>query len=101
MDIYGKPANTKGVIIGLAVVVAIGAILAQRQIRRPNKLPTPNIPLPIGYTLENYSVEKITGGQCSKHTECQTPPEYMAMSRCPFVSLCLKNQCAVVCPAHK
>lgn len=62
---------------------------------------TRQISLPQGYTLENYSLEKTTGTACSLDTDCQTPPEYMAMSRCPFVSLCLNNQCAVVCPAYK
>ena len=87
--------------VGLTIVAAIGFILAQRQISQPKELPTSDIPLPVGYSLENYSVEKNTGIACSQHADCQTPGEYAAMSRCPFVSLCLNNQCAVVCPAHK
>ncbi len=96
-----KIKNWTKLAVGFTIFAAIGFIFAKRQISRPNELPTSNIPLPIGYSLENYSVEKITGGQCSKNDDCQTPPEYMAMSRCPFVSLCLNRQCAVVCPAYK
>lgn len=89
-----KIHNWARLILALAIVAAAGFLLTRRT-------SAPSDPLPIGYTLENYSVEKITGVQCSKDNDCQTPPEYMAMSRCPFVSLCLKNQCTVVCPATK
>ncbi len=57
--------------------------------------------LPIGYTLQNYQVEKITGEACAGHSNCMVPGEYAAQSRCPFVSLCLENKCAVVCPSFR
>lgn len=59
-----------------------------------------NNSLPIGYTLENYSVEKITEISCAQDSECVTPAEYAMQSRCPFTTLCLKNKCTVVCPGH-
>jgi hypothetical protein len=59
----------------------------------------PDESLPVGYTLENYKVEKITGEACRQNTDCKTPGEYMVQSRCPFTSMCLENKCAVVCPS--
>jgi len=56
--------------------------------------------LPSGYTLENYEVEKITGEMCQQDKDCKTPGEYLVQSRCPFISICLENKCAVVCPGH-
>jgi hypothetical protein len=57
--------------------------------------------LPEGYTLERYSVEKVTEVSCRKNSECSTPGEYLIQSRCPFRSLCLQNKCSVVCPSHE
>jgi len=57
--------------------------------------------LPDGYTLENYSIEKVLDGSCLKHSDCQTPGEYLIQSRCPFTSLCLENKCTVICPESK
>lgn len=59
-----------------------------------------NILLPKGYTLEAYSVEKFLGTNCTKNSDCETPGEYKMLSSCPFVSICLRNICTVVCPAH-
>jgi hypothetical protein len=59
-----------------------------------------NNSLPIGYTLANYSLEKITETSCTQDSECVTPMEYAILSRCPFTSLCLNNKCTVVCPSH-
>jgi translocator protein len=58
------------------------------------------ISLPVGYTLDFYSVEKISDISCIRNSDCQTPGEYLMRSNCPFTSLCLKNKCAVVCPSH-
>lgn len=61
----------------------------------------PQVPtLPVGYTLENYTVEKVTGVSCTKHADCTVPGEYAVQSRCLFVSLCLENSCAVICPSR-
>lgn len=57
--------------------------------------------LPTGHTLESYSVEKTLDALCSKNSDCQTPPEYLIQSRCPFVSICINNKCTVVCPDYK
>lgn len=56
--------------------------------------------LPQGYTLDSYKVEKVLETSCMKDAECETPPEYLIQSRCPFVSLCLQNKCTVVCPEY-
>lgn len=60
-----------------------------------------NIVLPKGYSLEKYTVEKISNLSCRKDNECKTPVEYLIQSHCPFVSLCLENKCTVVCPQHE
>jgi translocator protein len=54
--------------------------------------------LPDGYSRNDYVIEKVTGESCRKSEECETPFEYMAMSRCPFTSVCIEGSCAVVCP---
>lgn len=59
------------------------------------------ISLPKGYTFESYSVEKVLDNLCVKNSDCETPGEYLIQSRCPFVSICLKNKCNVVCPGHQ
>jgi hypothetical protein len=55
-------------------------------------------PLPKGYTLDDYKIEKVLEIACQKASECETPGEYLVQSRCPFTSLCLENKCTVVCP---
>lgn len=57
-----------------------------------------NIVLPKGYSLDSYNVEKVLEIACVRNDDCETPLEYLIQSRCPFVSLCLDNKCAVVCP---
>jgi hypothetical protein len=59
-----------------------------------------SISLPKGYTLEAYSVEKVLEIVCIKKSDCETPGEYLILSRCPFTSICLKNKCTVVCPSY-
>ncbi|HOI59801.1 MAG TPA: hypothetical protein PKU93_00590 [Candidatus Pacearchaeota archaeon] len=61
----------------------------------------PKIDLPEGYTLEAYSIEKVLETNCIKNIDCQTPGEYLILSRCPFTSMCLADKCTVVCPAYK
>lgn len=56
--------------------------------------------LPVGYTMDNYKVEKILPAVCARDSDCQTPAEYLMMSRCPFQSKCLNEKCTVVCPGH-
>lgn len=59
-----------------------------------------DITLPTGYTLDNYTVEKTLDTVCTKKDDCETPVEYLMMSRCPFTSLCLQGKCTVVCPSY-
>ena len=59
------------------------------------------ISLPKGYTLDKYKVEEVLDISCRSNNQCSTPTSYLIQSRCPFVSLCLKGKCAVVCPQHE
>lgn len=59
------------------------------------------ISLPEGYTLDSYTIEKVTESSCDTDADCETPMEYLVQSRCPFTSLCLENKCAVICPDVK
>ena len=54
--------------------------------------------LPQGYTLDSYTIEKVTEVSCNKHSDCKTPFEYLVQSRCPFTSICLAEKCTIVCP---
>jgi hypothetical protein len=57
--------------------------------------------LPLGYTLDKYTIEKTLENSCQVDTDCQTPGEYLIQSRCPFTTLCLENRCTVVCPSSQ
>ncbi|MHB9019687.1 MAG: hypothetical protein ACYC3G_02330 [Minisyncoccota bacterium] len=57
--------------------------------------------LPKGYTMDSYKVEKVFETYCKNSIDCKTPFEYLIQSRCPFVSKCINNQCAVICPDHQ
>ncbi len=59
-----------------------------------------NISLPVGYTLDAYSVEKTLETACTKNSDCVTPDEYQLIQRCPLVTICIENKCNVVCPAN-
>ncbi len=56
--------------------------------------------VPLGYTIDSYTIEEVTDVSCNIDSECETPMEYLVMSRCPFASLCLENRCTVVCPDY-
>lgn len=56
--------------------------------------------LPQGYTLEDFSVEKDLKVTCKHDNDCELPAEYAIQSRCPFVAICLKSSCNVVCPGR-
>jgi hypothetical protein len=60
-----------------------------------------NINLPKNYTLDKYEIREVTGEKCSKNEDCVLPGKYAIQSNCPYVSLCLKNACTVVCPSYK
>lgn len=80
------------VLLGGGIYFAFTRIFVERE-NQP-------LPLPEGYNLENYSVEKVTGESCAQNSDCKTPGEYLIQSRCPFTSLCLQNTCTIVCPAQ-
>jgi len=46
----------------------------------------------------DYQVEKTLDQSCTQDIECTTPGEYLMMSRCRFISLCIDAKCTVVCP---
>lgn len=60
-----------------------------------------SIKLPEGYSLDNYEIKEVLNNYCQKDDECVTSGRYLMQSNCPYVSLCLKNKCAVVCPSYK
>lgn len=45
-----------------------------------------------------YKIEKVLELSCNIDSDCETPAEYLLMSRCPFTSKCIKNKCNVICP---
>jgi len=98
-------------IIIILIVLLAGAIALIKYPEAPEILPEPtespnnvgnnNEGLPEGYTLDNYTIEKVLEISCKKDGDCETPAEYLLMSRCPFKSKCLENKCTVVCPGQK
>jgi len=57
-----------------------------------------NIPLPLGYKLDNYIVTEKLNQSCEINEACKTPFEYLIRSNCPYTSICLNSSCYVVCP---
>jgi len=60
-----------------------------------------DVSLPLGYTLDTFTVEKISDISCNEGYECRTPAEYVIRSNCPYTSMCLNHKCAVVCPSYQ
>jgi hypothetical protein len=60
-----------------------------------------DIDLPIGYTLNNYTIMERTGPKCDYDSDCVLPGSYAVQSNCPYKSICLQNTCTVVCPGHE
>ena len=56
--------------------------------------------LPQGYTLDNYTITETLTTSCTQDSECATPAKYLVQSSCPYTSLCLNNNCTVVCPGQ-
>jgi uncharacterized protein len=48
----------------------------------------------------NYEITETLNESCNDDMDCDTPMEYLLMSRCPFTSKCLDGQCTVVCPLY-
>ena len=94
--------------IGIILVIIIGAVWFMRPVHAPltdKKQTTPPVVnenpdnLPDGYTLDNFTVEKVLDVSCEKASDCDTPPEYLMLSRCPMTSKCIDNKCTVICPS--
>jgi hypothetical protein len=93
--------------VGIVVIIILGVVWFMRPVQAP-QLVEPLIKppvvtenpdnLPDGYTLDNFTVEKILEVSCQEDSDCETPPEYLMMSRCPMRSKCIDKQCTVICP---
>lgn len=84
-------------ILLILILINIAYILLINNKNRAND----NYALPKGYTMDSYKVEKILETSCKNNNDCETPFEYLIQSRCPFVSKCINNQCAVICPDYQ
>jgi hypothetical protein len=92
---------------GIVVCIIFSVIWFRRLVLVPQIDGAQNIPpiidenldnLPDGYTLNNFTVEKVLDVSCQQDSDCKTPSEYLTLSRCPMMSKCLDNKCAVICP---
>lgn len=90
-----------GIIIAIVVVIAVGVFCLVNLNKQPRTEKNSEIKLPIGYTLDNYTVEKVLNASCIKNSDCETPGEYAVLSRCPMTTLCLNTKCTVVCPSYQ
>ena len=114
---FKKLINQKAVVLSALVFLAVG-ILGVLFFRPAKSLPLADenagalsinrvvseksspMTLPKGYVLDKYKVEKVLDVSCQSDSACSTPFNYVVQSHCPFVTLCLKGQCTVVCPQH-
>lgn len=85
-------------VVGVAVLLTSSLFKPREDAPRATQQQNPQPPLPNGWTLDSYRVEKVMPTACERHEECETPMEYLIRSSCPFTSLCLENKCTVVCP---
>lgn len=84
------------------IVILVGGVLAYQYCWLPiGEAKNNEINLPVGYTLNNYTVEKVLDISCTKDSDCETPGEYAMISRCPMATLCLDKKCTVVCPHYQ
>jgi len=90
-------AKKKTFIIGIIIFFAIGFAYSQYNSSKKPVHPT----VPEGYTLDSYNIVEFLVVSCRKDGDCENPQVYSLMSDCPYVSLCLDNKCAVVCPDRK
>lgn len=47
---------------------------------------------------DNVKIAEYTEMSCDVQSDCETPPEYLIRSSCPYESRCYESQCVVVCP---
>ena len=97
------PTNRKLLSILLALTAAAGlaVLCSSGPAQEPQAGPQKEMDLPLGYSLDSYSIEKILDIPCTRNAECRTPLEFAIVSRCPMKTLCLNNQCTVVCPGFR
>lgn len=59
-----------------------------------------NIPLPVGYSLNTYTVAEVLPTACTQDPDCDTPGSYLVRSNCPYTTICKAHRCTVVCPGY-
>ncbi|MCF7917581.1 hypothetical protein K9L27_01070 [Candidatus Gracilibacteria bacterium] len=47
---------------------------------------------------ELFTKVETLNQSCTRDEDCQTPPQYLMRSNCPYTSKCLKEKCTVICP---
>lgn len=85
----------KYVVLFLILLLVISLVSCSKTADLENDLETS---LPIGYSLDNYTIVEVLDVNCDISSTCQTPAGYLVMSNCPYTSLCLENKCTVICP---
>jgi hypothetical protein len=93
-----KEINLPGYVSAFKIKVTNGKIETIEELTRYNN--SGESGLPKGYVLDDYQVEKVSETACKYDGDCKTPVEYMLKSNCPYMSICLKNRCTVVCPHY-
>jgi hypothetical protein len=81
------------VLSALLIIAGVNYLIRLKDYRGPDDLPR-------GYSLDSYKVERILETSCRENEDCEIPAEYLVQSRCPFRSICLNNNCTVICPSH-
>jgi hypothetical protein len=46
----------------------------------------------------DFEIIQSENKSCETKEDCQTPPEYLIRSNCPYSSRCIENECFTVCP---
>ncbi len=47
---------------------------------------------------KDYEIIEVLDESCKSDQDCMAPFHYMAMSNCPYDSICIKDKCTVICP---
>ncbi|NTV22026.1 MAG: hypothetical protein HGB03_00455 [Candidatus Yonathbacteria bacterium] len=88
------------VVFFICAVIAVVGYVMTRDALFDESVAQESESLPLGYTLEKYTVIETTNIACKEHEECITSAEYLVRSNCPYTSLCLEKKCTVVCPQY-
>jgi len=88
------------VVFFICAVIAVLGYVMMRNALLDESIAQESKSLPLGYTLEKYTVIETTDIACKEHEECITSAEYLVRSNCPYTSLCLEKKCRVVCPQY-